>query len=61
LCAQKKRAGLNYGSGMDMFDWQLQKRDAQLREGMALSSAGGRKVGSPIDFWRAYHPEAAHH
>jgi hypothetical protein len=52
-----KRAGLRYGSGMDMFDYQLEKRDAALRQAVQLASKEkALKVKQPADYWRVYHP-----
>ena len=51
LCArvQPKRAGYRNGSGYDMWEWQLEKRDQQL-----LSCEGD---------WKKFHekPAADHH
>ena len=41
-----------------MFDYQLEKRDAQLREGMSLAGKLGLKVGHPADYWKAFHSGA---
>ena len=58
---QTKRAGLRNGSGMDMFDWQLAKRDEQMKEAVELASQKGVK-GEPWAYWKAFHEaEAAHH
>ena len=60
--AQPKRAGLRNGSGMDMFDWQLAKRDEQMKEAVELASQKGVK-GEPWAYWKAFHEAeaAAHH
>ena len=51
---QAKRAGLRYGSGMDNFDFQLQKRDEQLKRAAELCSEKGIKV-RPVYSLRMLH------
>eukprot|EP01050_Picozoa_sp_SAG11_P007933 SAG11_NODE_678_length_7786_cov_10.991804_3_plen_48_part_00 len=41
---------------MDMFDWQLEKRDRQLLEGKQLAEQHKIKVSSPSDYWKGFHP-----
>ena len=47
--AQPKR------TGMDMFDYQLAKRDTQLLEAKHLAETRGVKIASPIDWWKGAH------
>ena len=42
-------------TGMDLFDYQMEKRDRQLMEAKARAAECGTAISSPVDYWKAMH------
>lgn len=48
-------------TGMDMFDYQLEKRDRQLLEAKHLCETHGVRAASPIEYWKGCHASGGKH